>query len=160
MTMDTARDLAIELMTMHGLIKSGWTFHFDHSQRRFGVCKYGRKEICLSWKLTIMNEDDEVKETILHEIAHALVPARAGHGRVWKEMAARVGANPVRCYDSKTVEAPKLRFQGTCPTCGREFTKSRLPKRGGKRVMDNFWCKKCGRVNGRIIFVDTKAWKG
>jgi len=159
MTMDTARDLAIELMDKHGLTERGWTFHFDHSQRRFGLCKFRNKEICLSWKLTIMNSDEEVNETILHEIAHALCPPRAGHGRLWKEMAVRVGASPTRCYGS-SVTAPKLRFQATCPLCGREFTKSRLPKRGGKRVADSFWCKKCGRINGRLNFIDTKAWRG
>ena len=36
----------------------------------------------------------EVKDTILHEIAHALAVARAGHGPAWKTVARRIGATP------------------------------------------------------------------
>jgi len=67
---NAARILAVTLMQQHGLV--GWTFKFDHARRRFGCCNFTRRTISLSRPLTFLNDDAEVRDTILHEIAHAL----------------------------------------------------------------------------------------
>lgn len=82
-------------MAQHGL--AGWSFRFDHARRRFGSCRYRERVITLSRPLVLLNGVDEVRDTILHEIAHALTPGD-GHGGKWKSACRRIGARPVRCY--------------------------------------------------------------
>ena len=85
-----AAQLARSLMIQHGL--SGWAFRFDHARRRFGSCRYGEKTITLSRPLTLLNDDGQVRDTVLHEIAHALCPGD-GHGPNWKAACRRLGAD-------------------------------------------------------------------
>ena len=106
MDLNQANILALDLMSKHGL--SGWTFRFDDSKRRFGVCRSSLKEIALSLELTKLNPEEQVKDTLLHEVAHALCGPGVGHGWQWKRMARHIGANPLRCYDSATVVKPIL----------------------------------------------------
>src|SRR5687767_14955649 len=88
MNLYEAAHLAKQLMRQHGLDALGWTFGFDHARRRFGRCDYTDKRITLSRALTFLNSVDEVRDTVLHEIAHALTPG-AGHGARWRAMCAR-----------------------------------------------------------------------
>jgi len=118
MNLYAAREMARSLMAAHGL--SGWAFSFDHARRRFGSCAWGRRRISLSRVLTLLNSEEEVRDTILHEIAHALCP-RDGHGAKWKAMCVRIGARPVRCYSHSDVVTPvrrAARFAIGCPRCG------------------------------------------
>ncbi|MFT3788465.1 MAG: SprT-like domain-containing protein [Tepidisphaeraceae bacterium] len=103
MDIAAARTLARSLMDQHGLKQ--WAFGFDRAARRFGVCRPSLKQISLSWKLTLLNSEGEVRDTILHEIAHALTPGD-GHGAKWKAACVRIGAKPVRCYTDATVVSP------------------------------------------------------
>ena len=95
MNLYAARDLALALMRQHGL--HDWTFRFDHARRRFGSCRPRRRLITLSRPLAFLNEEAQVRDTILHEIAHALTPWD-GHGRNWKRKCIEIGAEPRRCY--------------------------------------------------------------
>ena len=58
-----------------------WTFCFDHAKRRFGNCKYSKRQIRMSRhflqnpKITMKN----VRNTMLHEVAHAIVGEGHGH---------------------------------------------------------------------------------
>ena len=141
MNLYAARTLARELIALHGL--SDWTFRFDHARRRFGACCWSRRRISLSRVLTLLNGEDEVRDTILHEIAHALCP-RDGHGAKWKAMCTAIGARPVRCYSSETVVSPKrgaARFQIGCPRCG--WWQERFRRTRRKLV-----CRAC---RGRVV---------
>lgn len=40
---------------------------------------------------------DDVRDTLLHEVAHVIAGHSAGHGPAWKAACVEVGANPVRC---------------------------------------------------------------
>src|SRR5215210_5656070 len=97
MNLYEASYLAGDLMRQHGLLDAGWTFAFDHARRRFGKCDYTHRQITLSRTLALLNNLDEVRDTILHEIAHALCPD-AGHGARWRATCRRIGAKPERCY--------------------------------------------------------------
>ena len=79
MELEAARRLALGLMREHR-VPGDWLFEFDRSKVRFGRCHYGRKEISLSRHLVELNDEAEVRDTILHEIAHAL-GAGLGMGR-------------------------------------------------------------------------------
>jgi predicted SprT family Zn-dependent metalloprotease len=112
-----ATSLARQLMDQHGL--QAWSFRFDAALKRFGVCRYRSKEIGLSRELVTRNEASRVRNTILHEIAHALVGPGHGHGRAWKRKAIEIGAEPRRCYP-ESVNAVPGKYVYICQRCWRE----------------------------------------
>src|SRR5262249_35413457 len=79
-----------------------WEFGFNSNVRRAGVCFYphaaepGRIE--LSVHFAASNLDEEVTDTLLHEIAHALVGPGHGHDEVWRAKCREIGARPEACY--------------------------------------------------------------
>jgi predicted SprT family Zn-dependent metalloprotease len=115
MKLGDARRLALRLMRTHG-VPADWSFQFDRSKVRFGKCNYARREITLSQYLVELNDEPEVRETILHEIAHALVPRGAGHGPAWQTVAQSIGCQGKRCYGEEVVR-PAPKYKGTCPSC-------------------------------------------
>ena len=95
---------ARELMDEHGLRE--WTFRFSAARGRLGECREGEKLIRLSRRHAVNDGPEEVKDTILHEIAHALAGAKARHGPVWKAVAVRLGATPkARAEESEEARA-------------------------------------------------------
>ena len=93
------RQWAIEQMNQWGLIEKNWAFVWDNkARRRYGQCRYSKKEIGVTKKLALINTIEETKDVVLHEIAHALSGARHGHDNVWKGWCRKVGARPERCY--------------------------------------------------------------
>lgn len=120
MELHAAQLAAERLMVGHGLTAAGWIFRFDHSKLRFGVCRHHRKVISLSRHLTELNNEEQVIDTIKHEIAHAIVGVGHGHDATWKRMAAQCGAKPERCYDHGVTQ-PKGKYQGVCMDCGHTF---------------------------------------
>lgn len=128
MDAQAANNLAVELMRKHGLFANGWAFRFDRATRRCGKCRYGSRLIQLSKPFVLVNNENEVRETILHEIAHALTPG-ANHGPVWKLKAQEIGASPKSCADSSTAVAPKGKYEGYCTDCGMTVYKCRKPSR-------------------------------
>lgn len=127
MDLTLASNLATSLMEQHGISQLGWKFCFDNAKRRFGCCKYSPKLITLSKPLTLLNDEKSVKDTILHEIAHALTPGE-GHGNVWKKVAIKVGCDGKRCYDSKSIITPESKYMATCCGCGYSHKKHKKPK--------------------------------
>jgi len=142
MELSRAKNLAFNLMLEHGLIQSGWQFEFDNARRRFGVCRFRTKRIGLSQHLVALNYEAKVKDTILHEIAHALVGAKHGHDWVWKRKAIEIGCNGERCYSSAEVNTPQSRYIALCVGCNTTHKKHRAPKTSAS-------CGKCsgGRYN-------------
>jgi predicted SprT family Zn-dependent metalloprotease len=118
MNLEDARILARQLMDQHGLQR--WSLVFGQAQTYFGICYTRQKRITISAPLTRLNDIDEVRDVILHEIAHALTTDR-GHGRLWKAKARMVGCRPERCRPA-SVHQPPPRFVGTCPACGYKTT--------------------------------------
>lgn len=135
-------------MNEHGL--HHWAFQFDHSVRRFGVCRFGTQTISLSKRLVELNDEARVRNTILHEIAHALVGPGHGHDYVWKIRARQIGCDGRTCVDSKTVALPEAPWVGTCPGCGKTTTRHRLTQKARQLA-----CSRCcrGRWNAAYVFV-------
>jgi len=147
MELEAARNLAEELMRKHRLPRT-WSFEFDRSKVRFGKCDYRQRVISLSRYLVALNDEANVAETILHEIAHALAPPRAGHGPVWQAIARSIGCNGQRCYGAE-VRRPEPKYRGTCRACGRVIRRHR------RTVVA---CGRCSRVfDPRFLFVWTRG---
>lgn len=118
--------LAHRLLNDHGL-SAEWSFDFDHAKTRFGQCDHRRRRITLSRHLCHASDMDAIEQVMLHEIAHALVGARAGHGQRWLQAARQIGYQGGRTHSTDTSHdhAPWL---GTCPS-GHEILRFRRPSR-------------------------------
>ena len=128
MLLHEASTIATQLMSQHGLLDRGWYFEFDNARSRFGACHYGPKKITLSRQLVSINPKDQVVDTILHEIAHALTPG-AHHGPVWKSKCIEIGAKPERCYTAETTNTVAGRYKAVCGGCGKTYERyKRLPR--------------------------------
>ncbi len=108
--LEYALNLGYELMKTHGL--SDWTLKLDHARRRAGSCDYGKKQITLSRHYVRYAEDSHIEDTILHEIAHALVGPRHGHDAVWRMKAREIGCTATRCH---TLEFSAAAWTMRCP---------------------------------------------
>lgn len=115
-----AQKMAVDLMSKHGL--DGWTLKFDRAVARVGCCYHDRKLITLSKPLTELNTRDLIRNTILHEIAHALVGHEAGHGPVWERMAKAIGCDGNRCA---AAVLPKQKWKAVCSRCGYTVKRNR-----------------------------------
>lgn len=138
MEIDRARQLAQQLLREHGL--SDWRVVFDRAKTRAGVCRFRERTIGLSWPLTQLHSPAEVRDTILHEVAHALVGPAHKHDAVWRATAARLGCSARACMpaDAPRVAAP---WVGTCPA-GHSIERHRRPVRPAS-------CPRCSRVFDR-----------
>lgn len=123
-----AKNLANDLMAKHGILDQGWRFQYDNARRRFGRCSYRTKTISLSKHLVSLNDLEKVKDTILHEIAHALTPGH-GHDRVWQRKAIEIGCNGERCYSSFDVQQPESRYIAECKGCGHTHKRHKMTDR-------------------------------
>ena len=150
--LDEIERLANRLMLKHNLPIAGWRFKFDMSKRRFGVCKYRSKTIGLSAPLCLLNDMANITDTILHEIAHALVGNAHGHDWVWKQKALEIGCNGNRCYDSSEVVQPKGKYIAICPSCNYTYNRYKQPIIGRKQS-----CGKCS--NGRFDINKLLVWE-
>ena len=120
-----ALDTAATLMREHGL--HGWTVRLDNARRRAGQCDYRRREISLSRHYVRHAEDDHIRDTILHEIAHALVGPHHGHDAVWRRKAREIGCSATRCHTLNFASEPWLmRCPEGCFEVGRHRRKPGL----------------------------------
>ncbi|HKI57370.1 MAG TPA: SprT-like domain-containing protein [Trueperaceae bacterium] len=138
MTLGDARALAEALLARHGL--GGWSFAFDRARRRLGSCHPTQRRITLSAPLTLLNGEDVVRDTILHEIAHALTPGD-GHGAAWRTACRRVGAKPERCAGDGEVALPPAPYALVCDRCGARYGRYR-------RTRGRYACGRCRAAAG------------
>jgi predicted SprT family Zn-dependent metalloprotease len=149
MDLDNAAMHARNTMELYQL--DGWSFAFDNAKRRCGQCTFNKKRITLSRYYVELNTPAEVHETILHEIAHALVGPGHGHGPKWCAMARKVGAKPQRCADA-SVKMPEAKYQLMC-TSGHDFG----PRHRKNRNMDMHVCGRCHSPL-RYVLTSTDKW--
>lgn len=141
MDLEVARKLARSLMKDYDF--AHWGFAFDRAKARHGQCDYAKQRITLSRYFVELNEEALVRETILHEIAHAIAGAKAGHGARWQTVARNLGVRPVA---RKASTMPSGRYRGVC-SCGYPHSFHRKPKQV-------YACKMC---RAEIRWHDTRT---
>lgn len=142
MKLEDAQALADELMERYWYKLDGWKFDFDNAKRRCGSTRFNTKTITLSRHFVSLNDEAAVRETILHEIAHAIAGqvGDRGHGRLWKGIARQIGARPERC--ASDVEMPQGNVEGVCADdCKARHNRHRMPP---KRLLNAYQCTQCG----------------
>ena len=108
---------------------AGWTFRFGRSKRRLGQCDHRIKSIEVAAYYAYFTPEAAVKDTLMHEIAHAIAGPGAGHGPKWKAVAARIGATPKACDDSAETVVPPGDWQAECPGCKKTHYRYKRPMR-------------------------------
>ncbi|MBW3068511.1 MULTISPECIES: SprT-like domain-containing protein [unclassified Actinomyces] len=123
MNLSEVLPLARLLMAEHGV--GDWSVSLDRARRRAGLTDHSRRRITLSRQLMALYDEAEVRETVLHEIAHARVGAAHGHDAVWRAEARRIGASGRRLVSERAPRVPG-RWVGTCPA-GHTVDRMRRP---------------------------------
>lgn len=121
-----AAELAQQLLLEYKLFD--WQFRYNRKKHAFGVCHYNLKLIEMSKELVALNSEEDVRDTILHEIAHAIVGIGHGHGPAWKHTARLIGAKTAARYETGLIASVPGRWQANCPGCNTLFHKHRKPK--------------------------------
>ena len=106
--------LGHQLMDEHGLY--GWRIVWDNARKRGGQCRYNTRTISLSRLIVPTWEDAEIRNVLLHEIAHALTPGHS-HDAVWRRKLISMGGDGSRTHSNATVPG---RWLAICDHCGVE----------------------------------------
>lgn len=144
------------LLAVHGL--HGWKVKLDRSVKRAGYCDYRLRVISLSHPLTELWPEHQVRDTVLHEIAHALAGPAAGHGPEWVRLALSIGCNGDAKYKT-TADTPPVpfRYVGTCPGCGRKSGRHKMSKAIKLGASCGHCAPKVFDARYRLVWVDTRA---
>jgi predicted SprT family Zn-dependent metalloprotease len=142
--LERVRTWANALIALH--LDESWSFGFDNAKTRAGLCNFTAKRITVSRYLAARFEDDDIHQTLLHEVAHAIAGPRVGHGPRWRSIAAELGYVGGRLHDGPTAteHAP---WVGTCPA-GHIVHRYRRPTRP----------MACGRCSRRYDPRFTISW--
>ena len=155
MNLEKAEALAKSLMMRHGV--GHLPFEFSRTRRTIAACAYaGFKHDRRTWMPTkimlsshwakVMDEND-IREIILHEIAHALtLTTDGGHGYRFKAQVRAMGGKATdHCYKPQAeIEYP---WVGVCPK-GHESKHYRAPGR----------LKACGKCSPRFSTDNLYTW--
>jgi predicted SprT family Zn-dependent metalloprotease len=128
------------LQREHGL--EGWKLTISSRiQSSLGLCYYDRREIRLAaWMWSQDLPSRVIKDTLLHEVAHAISGRRAGHGPKWRSVARSLGAVPRPRnadvpYERSPMGSRGPKYQGVCSRCGPlEDYRMRAPARRDRYV--------------------------
>lgn len=129
-------ELARTLLAQHKL--DAWRFEFDHSTRRAGCCHFRDQRITLAFDLARNGTHTEIRDTLLHEIAHALVGWKHHHDAVWRAKAQELGGSGARCH---TQRFSTPRYHVSCEnSCWHATAERRNPQ---------LICRACG---GSLVY--------
>lgn len=111
-----------------------WKLEFDaRPKRRLGQTRYATRTIGLSTQYVRLNTWEQVRTTVRHEAAHALVGPGYAHGPVWKRKARELGVNATHCNRSSDLVMPATNIRVICPVHGDINTgRTRMPKAGAR----------------------------
>lgn len=139
------------------------------SSHYVGLCSYKDKTIILNAHAIDIQPDEEILDTIKHEVAHALCPANVGHGLDWATKAEALGARTTPCnhfnlpehvidairsgqmveMTMESISIPKYkvtRLQDKCPECGKVAKEKFTTEINGKKII----FLECGHVISKV----------
>lgn len=176
MNRNDAHNITRTELDKHGL--NDWSVKLTLQEHApfLGKCVYKDKTIILNAYHVDINPDNEIINTIKHEIAHALTPGH-GHDIEWQAACNKTGARPVACshlnipesvldairsgqmvemeIETHTIQVPRFkvtRLQDKCPDCGKvaeeKFSQTFVNRSGNTVKMITL---KCFHVITKVI---------
>ena len=145
MTRQEASEYCREKLNFYGLQEWSVRLNTNPESRFLGLCSYKDKCIILNAHHIEIHPEPSVRNTILHEVAHALTPGHA-HDDVWAAKAKECGCdNTLACsnlsLDPHIIDA--IRSGATVEVTFDEHV-IRTPSYKITRLQDK--CEKCGKV--------------
>lgn len=111
-----------EMITKDLMIHNGvahYRFMYSHRKLGLGYCSYTRKIISLSKYFVKLNNEEQVIEVALHEIAHAIAPG--GHTYYhFKQVCKELGTCSSSVYKGEIKSLPR-KYVGVCDKCGKNY---------------------------------------
>jgi predicted SprT family Zn-dependent metalloprotease len=143
-----AMQLCNDLLKVHKL--NDWSTIWGQRRNVYGRCRYKYKVIELMQPYVEQAPDEEVINTIRHEIAHALVWTKfgvTGHNDVFYQMCQRIGAIPERCSSFQMTK----KYRVTCNACG-----CRMQQYHRRVDITGHHCAKCGSTDIELEYQSTR----
>jgi hypothetical protein len=99
-------------MNEHGLVRGGWNYSILKQKQMskltaMGKTSFEKKLIFISYDFILNFPIEAIKNTILHEIAHALTPGHE-HDDVWRNVAIQIGCDGKVFNDYGNLMKPAL----------------------------------------------------
>lgn len=132
--LERVKDMAEKLLAEHGL--GGWTVQWSRARQQAGRCDRKGRVILLSAPLMSVWTPAQARDTILHEIAHALTTG--AHNAEWKRKCAEIGAIPSASWGGRGERVLPGKWRGTCPA-GHVVFREYRPK-------GRISCSRCSRI--------------
>ncbi len=136
--------MAETLLKQHALDSKGWVFRFDNATSRLGATHFHKKKITVSRHTASVATVEQMRQILLHEIAHALLPPGEGHGKKWKELSAQLGYTGKRTLPNPYIHPKKTRKAST----RKANTAKASPEASGVRTGDRLKLP-----NGEVVVV-------
>jgi len=121
MELTKAKNIAKQLIEQHC---NDYHFEWFNGTSTYGLCCRRIHTIKISKILTELNSEKEFRNTILHEIAHALTTG--GHNKEFYKMCIKVGSAPERCYSTSVITPKKDSYIYECPKCKQKVTRHKM----------------------------------
>jgi hypothetical protein len=103
--------LTRKLMDKHGL--QAWSYKTNRSSKVAGRCYSLGRVIEMSTKIAAVRSEAETRNTILHEIAHALTPLH-GHDGVWAAKHRELGGDGQAHWHDRAASLQMALWVGKC----------------------------------------------
>lgn len=84
----------------------GWGVEWNAAWKTLGSANLRDKRITLSVRQ--LHDEALTRDTAMHEAAHAIAGARAGHGPAWQAVARQLGAQPEARAEALSVARPRV----------------------------------------------------
>lgn len=133
MELREAKRMARELMREHGI--GHWKLSWMDERHTAGTCQTYRwhkdirrtsGHIRLSRVFFTYFDVLEARDTILHEIAHALTdPKLPGHGTEWRKTAQEIGGKGAKYVDPREHAKPQYQWMGVCPAGHKIYVRTK-----------------------------------
>ncbi len=157
----SASKLLRQTLDQYGLKEWGVRLTTNVNDPFLGLCSHKDKCIILNAHHVDMHPDNEIRDTILHEVAHAIVGPFNGHGIVWQEKAVELGAEPKACSHLDLPEHIIDAIRSGATVEYTEETETRIIKKPSykvTRLQDK--CPECGKVAIEKFAIDTVDKEG
>jgi predicted SprT family Zn-dependent metalloprotease len=146
---DRNLDICLDAMEKHGLLGQGWDFTISKTKNIIADCNDVKDVIRMSRMHLELGGEYEVKQVILHEIAHALVGTGYGHNHKWRAKAWEIGVVDPSSTFSVSYDIPH-KIEIVCSVCNGVLAKRQ--RRMNATKLKGSWCMNCGKTSKGLLY--------